>query len=151
MQRSREIGLRLHRSWAVSCVVAVSRTWHGFRNMGLRKELAMRFDDAHNQQSQQDSVVLDGQYAIIVCRKCGVRYRLPGSQVKVTGTRVRCSRCRHEFTVCYPVSTDTDEMLGAISSARRIAEEASLFTQAVWEQMSDTRLSVMWKDDVVDS
>jgi predicted Zn finger-like uncharacterized protein len=38
---------------------------------------------------------------IISCEKCGTKFRLDDDAVKAGGTRVRCSLCRHVFTV-YP-------------------------------------------------
>jgi len=35
---------------------------------------------------------------IISCPQCTTKYRLSGEKVKPEGTRVRCSRCKHEFT-----------------------------------------------------
>ncbi len=53
---------------------------------------------------------------IITCEECGVKFNLDNSLVKESGTKVRCSKCKHIFTA-YPdnkedleeLSLDTDD------------------------------------------
>ncbi|MDR2200138.1 MAG: zinc-ribbon domain-containing protein [Deltaproteobacteria bacterium] len=39
---------------------------------------------------------------IITCKRCQTRFRVDGSLIKKTGTRVRCSNCQNVFTVFLP-------------------------------------------------
>src|SRR6056297_1650309 len=75
---------------------------------------------------------------IITCEACGTSYRLKTSMVKETGSKVRCSRCKHVFIV-YPPSaltqqdaespangvagTETMEFFGALEAEARATEE----------------------------
>ncbi len=47
---------------------------------------------------------------IITCEECGVKFNLDNSLVKESGTKVRCSKCKHIFTA-YPDSKEDLEEL----------------------------------------
>lgn len=46
---------------------------------------------------------------IIQCEECSTRFRLADEKVKPSGTKVRCSKCRHIFTVMPPAPEPPDE------------------------------------------
>lgn len=59
---------------------------------------------------------------VVVCEKCETRFHLGDSKVPAEGTRVRCSRCKHEFFIAPPGSGDADlidEVLAEVSGAGR--------------------------------
>ncbi|MDJ0869016.1 MAG: zinc-ribbon domain-containing protein [Myxococcota bacterium] len=62
---------------------------------------------------------------IIECERCQTRFRLDPSRIPATGTRVRCSRCKHAFFVRRPGASG-QEMLNAAAeqAARRAAPGA---------------------------
>ena len=45
---------------------------------------------------------------IVSCEKCGTHFQLDESLLKRTGSRVRCSVCKHLFTA-YPAKEVFDE------------------------------------------
>lgn len=70
---------------------------------------------------------------IVECRKCRILYRFDSAKIKDTGTKVRCSRCLHEFTVSRSSIIDSVELF----SEMKIAEEAYSFRQAIRDQMQE--------------
>ncbi|MFO7839027.1 MAG: DUF3426 domain-containing protein [Desulfosalsimonadaceae bacterium] len=78
---------------------------------------------------------------IITCEACGTSFRLQTSRVKETGSKVRCSKCRHVFVVYPPQAaaeadpleaeggsvegTATMEFFGAIEEEARISQESA--------------------------
>ena len=46
---------------------------------------------------------------IITCEECQARFRLADEKLKVGGTKVRCSKCRHVFTVMPPEPEPAEE------------------------------------------
>ncbi|MBW2039924.1 MAG: zinc-ribbon domain-containing protein, partial [Deltaproteobacteria bacterium] len=59
---------------------------------------------------------------IIRCKKCGTTYRLDDAKIKATGTKVRCSRCMHEFTVSLLAVTDIGELFGELSREQKVSD-----------------------------
>jgi predicted Zn finger-like uncharacterized protein len=57
---------------------------------------------------------------VVVCEKCETRFQLGDSRVPAGGTRVRCSRCEHEFFVASPKSGEADvigEVMAEVTDA----------------------------------
>ncbi|RPI03433.1 MAG: hypothetical protein EHM71_14595, partial [Zetaproteobacteria bacterium] len=46
---------------------------------------------------------------IITCEECQTRFRLADEKLKAGGTKVRCSKCRHVFTVMPPEPEPAEE------------------------------------------
>ncbi|MDT8440871.1 MAG: DUF3426 domain-containing protein [Desulfuromonadales bacterium] len=47
---------------------------------------------------------------IIQCDECQARFRLADEKIKPTGTKVRCSKCKHVFTVMPPPAEPAEEL-----------------------------------------
>ncbi len=47
---------------------------------------------------------------IIQCEECSTRFRLADEKLKSTGTKVRCSKCKHVFTVMPPEPEPAEEV-----------------------------------------
>src|SRR6056297_1196245 len=78
---------------------------------------------------------------IITCEACGTSFRLRTSRVKESGSKVRCSKCKHVFVVYPPrrvaepepveaeggsvEGTATMEFFGAIEEEARRSEESA--------------------------
>ena len=62
---------------------------------------------------------------IITCEQCQARFRMADEKLKPGGTKVRCSKCRHVFTVMPPepaeekvtVSGAVPEVRSAVATA----------------------------------
>jgi len=74
---------------------------------------------------------------IIKCYKCRTSYRIDDAKIKDTGTKLRCSRCMHEFTVSRPPIDNQEHLIKVINSGRKIFKEACEFRQAVFERMRE--------------
>jgi predicted Zn finger-like uncharacterized protein len=74
---------------------------------------------------------------IIKCYKCRTSYRIDDAKIKATGTKLRCSRCMHEFTVSRPPMDNQEQLTRGIFSGRKIFREACEFRQAVFERMRE--------------
>jgi predicted Zn finger-like uncharacterized protein len=79
---------------------------------------------------------------VVVCDKCETRFKLGDSQVPAEGTRVRCSRCKHEFFVRPAGSGDAevvDEVLADVAGAVPEAEERAGDFEEDWEFNDDSQ------------
>jgi predicted Zn finger-like uncharacterized protein len=59
---------------------------------------------------------------VVTCEKCETRYRLDESRLTATGSKVRCSRCKHAFTVKAPPAPSGVDAVNEI--AQRAASQA---------------------------
>jgi predicted Zn finger-like uncharacterized protein len=59
---------------------------------------------------------------VVTCEKCETRYRLDESRLSATGSKVRCSRCKHAFTVKSPPAPSGVDAVNEI--AQRAASQA---------------------------
>jgi hypothetical protein len=53
------------------------------------------------------------------------------------GMKFRCTQCQHEFLVFVVRRYDPDTLVGQLSQARKVAEEAYLFRKAVSGQLGE--------------
>jgi predicted Zn finger-like uncharacterized protein len=59
---------------------------------------------------------------VVTCEKCETRYRLDETRLTATGSKVRCSRCKHAFTVKAPPAPSGVDAVNEI--AQRAASQA---------------------------
>ncbi len=59
---------------------------------------------------------------IVSCEKCGTKFRLDDGAIKPAGTRVRCSVCRHVFTV-YPAGSSDSGVPGGETRNGKVRSE----------------------------
>ncbi|MCK4535522.1 MAG: zinc-ribbon domain-containing protein [Desulfuromonadales bacterium] len=63
---------------------------------------------------------------IIQCEECKTRFRLADEKLKPTGTKVRCSKCKHVFTVMPPAPEPAEESVDFDAmNMEEVAEQAS--------------------------
>lgn len=64
---------------------------------------------------------------IITCAECQARFRLADEKLKPGGTKVRCSKCQHVFTVLPPAAAPPEEVVdyGDFNMERVADEEAA--------------------------
>lgn len=61
---------------------------------------------------------------IITCEQCQARFRLADEKLKAEGTKVRCSKCKHVFTVLPPEAPPADEAIDfGDFNMERVADE----------------------------
>lgn len=60
---------------------------------------------------------------IVACPNCQSKYNLPEAKIAPTGSKVRCARCKHVFTVM-PPGKDFDTELGDLNAAESAARPA---------------------------
>ena len=74
---------------------------------------------------------------IITCDKCSTKFNLDETRIKQTGSKVRCSVCRHVFTVFPPESPEQDEREKA-QEKPAVEEPASFEDKETGEAPEDT-------------
>lgn len=61
---------------------------------------------------------------IITCAECQARFRLADEKLKPGGTKVRCSKCKHVFTVLPPAAASPEEVVDyGDFNMERVADE----------------------------
>ena len=48
---------------------------------------------------------------VIECKNCGTRFNVDETRIKETGSKVRCSQCKHVFTIFKPQPESTLEFI----------------------------------------
>ncbi len=66
---------------------------------------------------------------IVACPNCQSKYNLPEEKIAPTGSKVRCARCKHVFTVM-PPGKDFDKELGDLNAAEAAARPAPAAPEA---------------------
>jgi predicted Zn finger-like uncharacterized protein len=79
---------------------------------------------------------------IITCKECNTSYNLNESQLQPSGTKVRCTTCKHVFTA-FPPADEAPVMV----KAEPVAETPP--TQAFADQSTD-ELSILDSDDIIE-
>lgn len=69
---------------------------------------------------------------IISCPQCSTKYRLSKEKVKSEGTRVRCSRCGHEFT-----TVPADDLSATFGGQEKWDQEPSQESHSDQDPLSD--------------
>ena len=62
---------------------------------------------------------------IITCEQCQTRFRLADDKVKPGGSKVRCSKCRHVFTILPPPAPDDSAFDFSALAIERTSEAAT--------------------------
>jgi predicted Zn finger-like uncharacterized protein len=64
-----------------------------------------------------------GLAMIITCENCETSFNLNEKLLKPTGSKVRCSRCKHMFTAYPPALTDSEQTVSEKAAPREIEEK----------------------------
>ena len=64
-----------------------------------------------------------GLAMIITCGNCETSFNLNEKLLKPTGSKVRCSRCKHMFTAYPPAPADVEEAVAEPAVPRDIEEK----------------------------
>ena len=73
---------------------------------------------------------------IIECEKCSAKYKIDESKLRAAGSRVRCSRCQHEFTVAASPPADEEDFMRMFGGPE-ITEETYFFRKAAGDDAKD--------------
>ncbi|MDR3640471.1 MAG: DUF3426 domain-containing protein [Humidesulfovibrio sp.] len=86
---------------------------------------------------------------IVACPECQSKYNLPEEKIAPTGSKVRCARCKHVFTVM-PPGKDFDKELADLTAsepASRPAQEAAPKKRPWDEEPAAAPKKMPWDDD----
>ena len=71
------------------------------------------------------------------CEKCHATYTIDSARVRRTGTKVRCSRCNHVFTIYSVRFNDERDAFRSLFDSEQVSMEACLFREAVWGKLGE--------------
>lgn len=86
---------------------------------------------------------------IIACPSCSAKYQLADSKIKASGTKVRCPRCSHTFTVYREQKADEDDPLSERTELF-IRREESLAKQTTLDEKANLRQKENFDESVFD-
>jgi len=84
---------------------------------------------------------------IVACPNCESKYNLPEDKIAPTGSKVRCARCKHVFTVM-PPGKDFDKELADLTAAEpKPAAAPKAAPAAAVPPKDEPRQKMPWDDD----